>query len=136
MLQYRPLAKFTTDAHAARRLLADWYRQGWDLERIPHALREPFALTADQFIAAIRKALPRTRRLTAAEIEHTRREHANSVAPIARRLVEAARHERELDRLVNHAYGLTADEVALMWRTAPPRMPIAAPAGVEAPEAG
>jgi hypothetical protein len=25
--------------------------------------------------------------------------------------------------LVNQAYGLTADEVELMWRTAPPRMP-------------
>jgi hypothetical protein len=32
--------------------------------------------------------------------------------------------ERELSDLVNAAYGLTPDEVALMWRTAPPRMPL------------
>jgi hypothetical protein len=31
--------------------------------------------------------------------------------------------ERQLSDLVNEAYGLTADEVALLWQTAPPRMP-------------
>jgi hypothetical protein len=32
--------------------------------------------------------------------------------------------ERKLSDLVNAAYGLTPEEVALMWRTAPPRMPL------------
>jgi hypothetical protein len=32
--------------------------------------------------------------------------------------------ERKLPDRVNAAYGLTPDEVALMWRTAPPRMPL------------
>jgi len=32
--------------------------------------------------------------------------------------------ERKLSDLINAAYGLTPDEVALMWRTAPPRMPL------------
>ena len=31
--------------------------------------------------------------------------------------------ERRVAGLVNAAYGLTPEEVALMWRTAPPRMP-------------
>jgi hypothetical protein len=34
--------------------------------------------------------------------------------------------ERQLSDLVNEAYGLTPDEVALMWQTAPPRMPFTA----------
>jgi len=34
--------------------------------------------------------------------------------------------------LVNAAYGLTPEEVALMWQTAPPRMPGAPPAGFAA----
>ncbi len=34
---------------------------------------------------------------------------------------------RGLSDLVNSAYGLTPDEVALMWETAPPRMPIGRP---------
>jgi len=36
---------------------------------------------------------------------------------------EARQLERRVAELVNDAYGLTAEEVALMWRTAPPRMP-------------
>jgi hypothetical protein len=31
--------------------------------------------------------------------------------------------EHELSGLVHAAYGLTPDEVRLMWRAAPPRMP-------------
>jgi hypothetical protein len=33
--------------------------------------------------------------------------------------------ERRLSDLVNAAYGLTADEIKLMWDTAPPHMPLA-----------
>ncbi|WP_175551089.1 hypothetical protein [Spirulina major] len=32
-----------------------------------------------------------------------------------------------LNHLINQAYQLTPDEIALMWRTAPPQMPIAPP---------
>ncbi len=32
--------------------------------------------------------------------------------------------ERQLSDLVNVSYGLTPKGVALMWRTAPPRMPL------------
>lgn len=38
-------------------------------------------------------------------------------------LAEAAALERELSELVDAACGLTSDEVSLLWRTAPPRMP-------------
>jgi hypothetical protein len=31
--------------------------------------------------------------------------------------------------LVNAAYGLTPEEIKLMWATAPPRMPLAPPVG-------
>jgi hypothetical protein len=40
-------------------------------------------------------------------------------------LLEAERLEAELSDLVCQAYGLTAEEVELMWQTAPPRMPAA-----------
>jgi hypothetical protein len=40
---------------------------------------------------------------------------------------EAFTLENEISDLVNAAYSLTPDEVALMWQTAPPRMPIAGP---------
>lgn len=122
------LCAIQDEAHAARRLLAGWYRGEWGIEKPSNALRDPFALDDAAFAAALRAALPRgRRRLSAAETDHIRREHAASVAPVARRLAEAAALERRLDAMVNAAYGLTAEDVALLWRTAPPRMPIPPP---------
>jgi hypothetical protein len=37
---------------------------------------------------------------------------------------EAHTLEARVSDLVNAAYGLTPDEIALMWQTAPPRMPL------------
>ena len=41
---------------------------------------------------------------------------------------ETLKLERTPSDLVNQAYGLTGPEIALMWKTAPPRMPIREPA--------
>ena len=41
---------------------------------------------------------------------------------------ETLKLERTLSDLVNQAYGLTPAEIDLMWKTAPPRMPIPPPA--------
>jgi hypothetical protein len=112
-------------AARSRRLLADWYRHSLGIETVPAALRDPFRLGADQFVSAIGKASGNNRRtLTAATIGHIRDEYTRTVEPMARRLADAARHERTLSDVVNAAYGLTPEEVALMWRTAPPRMPL------------
>ena len=48
----------------------------------------------------------------------------NDYAPsIQSRKAEALKLEHRLSDLVNQAYGLTPEEIALMWKTAPPRMP-------------
>lgn len=52
-----------------------------------------------------------------------RDEHARSVAPTRTLTAEAMSLENEVSKLVNAAYGLTSSEVALIWKTAPPRMP-------------
>ncbi len=115
------------EAGEARQALARWYRHEWGIERPPGALLDPFALDADAFAAALRRALPRMRRLSAAELGAMAREHSASVAPVALRLAQGRKHERRLAALVEQAYGLTEEERALMWRTAPPRMPLVAP---------
>jgi hypothetical protein len=58
--------------------------------------------------------------------------HAETVAPITARMNDAAQLERDLSAVINAAYGLTREEEALLWRTAPPRMPITPPASKEA----
>jgi hypothetical protein len=42
---------------------------------------------------------------------------------LTRHPAEGRQVERRVAELVNAAYGLTAEEVALLWQTAPPRMP-------------
>jgi hypothetical protein len=37
---------------------------------------------------------------------------------------ETLKLERALSDLVNQAYGLTSAEIELVWKTAPPRMPM------------
>lgn len=44
--------------------------------------------------------------------------------PIQQYQAEAAALERQLSNLINTAYGLTAEEVALLWATALPHMPL------------
>lgn len=114
--------------HEARHALIDWLRVEYGLVDAPATLEAPFELSADAFADAIRKALPRKRKLTVSAVAAIKKAHAQTVAPVARRLRNAARLERDLSAVVNAAYGLTAEEQALTWRTAPPRMPITAPA--------
>jgi len=56
-----------------------------------------------------------------------RAEYARTIDPARALTAEALNLEHKVSDLVNEAYGLTPEEVALMWQTAPPRMPIAKP---------
>ncbi len=73
---------------------------------------------------AVKAALPKKRRLTAADIGALQREYADTVRPARQAAAELLRLERRLSDMVNAAYGLTPEEVQLMWQTAPPRMPL------------
>lgn len=126
------LADIHRQRHAARRALADWLRVEWNIARAPTDLAAPFALSADAFAEALRKALPKQRKLTVADVGAIKYAHVETVAPIAALLREAERLERQLSAVVNAAYGLTQEEEALVWRTAPPRMPISPPASAAA----
>ena len=59
-----------------------------------------------------------------------RDEYSRSIEPARALAAETLNLERTLSDLVNQAYALTPAEVDLLWQTAPPRMPIPAPATV------
>jgi hypothetical protein len=63
--------------------------------------------------------------LSAAALKSLRDEHTRTIEPARAQAAEALQLERRLSDLVNEAYGLTPDEVSLVWETAPPRMPFA-----------
>lgn len=50
--------------------------------------------------------------------------HEQYVVPARNRRVQLQAAEKRIAALVNQAYGLSAEEIELMWKTAPPRMPI------------
>ena len=53
-----------------------------------------------------------------------RDEYTRTIEPARTLAAETLALERTLSDLVNQAYALTPAEIALMWQTAPPRMPI------------
>ncbi len=65
--------------------------------------------------------------LSCAGLQALRHEHTRTIEPARALAAEAVTLQRTLSDLVNQAYALTPAEIALMWQTAPPRMPISPP---------
>ena len=106
------------------RELLNWLRLELGVEQ-PGQRLEAFAdLTGDEFVAEVRKrrpkAAPRLTPRTITELVETHRGYADSAR---QRAAQVRGLERRLSDLVNRAYRLTEDEIGLLWRTAPPRMP-------------
>jgi hypothetical protein len=111
------------EQHGGRRAVLDWLRTEFAVEKPSLRLQDVAALDADALLAEVKKVRGRKGSLSVAQVKVLKDEHARSVAPLQGLLAEARQLERRVADLVNAAYGLTAEEVALMWRTAPPRMP-------------
>ncbi|MBK6433547.1 MAG: Eco57I restriction-modification methylase domain-containing protein [Anaerolineae bacterium] len=80
------------------------------------------------FIQQVRARRPKGEaRLSPAGVGELARVYRQYALPLRAGVAESARLEGRLAELVNAAYGLTPDEVALLWRTAPPRMPVSQP---------
>jgi hypothetical protein len=74
-------------------------------------------------VPEVTKARGKKKPLSVAQAKALKDEHVRTVRPLQALAAEARQLERRLAELVNAGYGLTAEEVALLWRTAPPRMP-------------
>ena len=117
------IIEITANQQATRRTILDWLRVEYEIEKPTLKLQSPIDLDSDGFVAEVKKVRGKKKPLTAAGLKALRDEYARSLEP-ARKLAAEAKLEHEISDLVNAAYGLTPDEIALMWATAPPRMPI------------
>ena len=119
----RQIIAETNAARRATTSITDWLRHTFALTKPSRTLRDFDRLTADAFVTRVRSALPRQRRLTAAEIAELKREYAVTIEPAKaiRRMIFDL--EQRVSELVNSAYRLTPSEITLLWQTAPPRMP-------------
>ncbi|WP_072620418.1 Eco57I restriction-modification methylase domain-containing protein [Spirulina major] len=121
------LIELTQQNQQSHRDLINWFRTEHNIAKPGRKLEDFSQLSEDDFIKELKKRQPK-----GSSFGPTARRHAleayNDLAPAIQTRNSAIAHlEQELNDLINQAYQLTPDEIALMWRTAPPRMPIAPP---------
>lgn len=116
----------TRENQQAARAGLDALRMQYGIESAGEKLASPAPLSSDDFVAAVVERRKK-RKLTAAEVKGLRALYDEIVPPMQRRVGELQAIERRLSDLVFDAYGLTPAEIALLWKTAPPRMPLSPP---------
>jgi hypothetical protein len=109
------------------RSLLDWLKVEHQIVEPSTKIQNPLALDSDAFVAEVRKLRGRKNPLSLAALKNLREEHERTIVPAQALARETLTLERRVSDLVNEAYGLTPEEVSLIWATAPPRMPIPAP---------
>jgi hypothetical protein len=103
--------------------MSDWLRQEFDTDPGENVMRQLTALNPDEFVLAVRAALPKGKRLTASDIAVLKGEYAETLEPAQQSRSSIAHLERRVSDLVNASYGLSSDDIGLLWKSAPPRMP-------------
>ncbi len=124
----RRLIAIKDQQHQSTRDVLDWLRVEYEIDKPSQKLQSVVNLDPETFIAEVRKLRGRSKPLSPQGLRALKDGYTQSVEPMKVLLTEAIALEGRLNDIVNQAFGLTADEVALMWRTAPPRMPIIAAA--------
>jgi hypothetical protein len=119
------LVDIAASHQATRHEMLDWLKVEHGIAEPSTKLQNPIGLESDAFVAEVKKLCGKNKPLSLAALRSLREEHAATIVPAQALANEAAGFERTLSDLINEAYGLTPEEVELMWRTAPPRMPLA-----------
>ena len=109
-------------------MLLDWLRMEYAIEKPSNKLLAATDLDSDTWVGEVKRIRGKKQPLTAAGVHGLRDEHTRTIEPSRALAAETMKLERTLSDLVNQAYALTPAEIDLMWRTAPPRMPIPQPA--------
>ncbi len=121
----RRLVAFVKEDSEARSCVLEALRTRMGIETPGQKIEAFEALSRDGFLAEVGKRRPKAAgRIEPADLEYLREIHDAHAAPIRERRARARAMERRLADLVNRAYGLTPEEVELLWATAPPRMPV------------
>ncbi|MEO7022520.1 MAG: class I SAM-dependent DNA methyltransferase, partial [Ktedonobacteraceae bacterium] len=119
------LIDITRASQEIRQLVLDWLFTEFNVQEPGKRLDNFVELDRQAFVAEVRKRRPKAAgKLTPATLKALQAGYAEQIIPIQQYKTEAATLEHKLNDLVNAAYGLTAEEVTLLWATAPPRMPL------------
>jgi hypothetical protein len=123
----RRLIEITSHQQQIQRTLLDWLRVEYAIEKPGNKLQAVAELDSDTLVTEVKRLRGRKQPLTAAGLQALRDEYTRTIEPARAFAAEALKLECALSDLVNQAYGLTPEEIELMWQTAPPRMPVPPP---------
>ena len=119
------LIEITRASHQIQQLMLDWILSEFEVQEHGRYLKNFAEFDIKAFIDEVRKRRPKTaRKLTPAVLKDLQAGYAEQIAPIQQYGAEVAMLERKLNDLINAAYGPTPEEIALLWSTAPLRMPL------------
>ena len=119
------LIEISLASHRVQQLVLDWLCIEFEVQEPGARLEDFAALDIHAFIEEVRKRRAKAAgKLTPAALKALQNGYAEQIVPVQQYRAETAMLERRLSDLVNTAYGLTPEEVALLWATAPPRMPL------------
>jgi Eco57I restriction-modification methylase/Putative RNA methylase family UPF0020 len=120
----RRLIQIASNQHETRREMLDWLHIEQGVDEPSKRLKGFLDLDSDGFITEIRKLRGKKNPLSSAALRALREEFTQTVVPAQALASEARTLEITISDLVNTAYGLTPNDVKLIWETAPPRMPV------------
>ena len=103
-----------------------WLQIQYKVKKITRKLENFADLNFEELIEEVIKQLPKSKSsdpLGVKGLKSIREAYNEYVPDIKTRKQEALNLEKRLSDLVNQAYQLTPEEIELMWKTAPPRMP-------------
>jgi hypothetical protein len=123
----RRLIEIAESQRSTIRDLLDWLRVEQSVSEPNQKLQSPADLDSESFVSEVRKLRGKKNPLSLAALKSLREEHTRTILPAQVLAREALGLERKINDLVNEAYGLTPEEVELMWETVPPRMPALSP---------
>lgn len=118
------LLEITKLNQSAQRDLIAWLKAEMGIDAPGDVLSNTSALDLDAFTTQVRKRRPKAAgNLSVRDVKAMQQAWADVVPGMRERNAKAEKIEVRIADLVNEAYGLTPEEIDLMWRTAPPRMP-------------
>jgi hypothetical protein len=123
LISFRPAPiEITSRQQQTQRTLLDWLRVEYTIKKPSNKLLALTELDSNTWVSEVKRIRGKKQPLTAAGLHTLRDEYTRTLEPARALDADTLTLKRTLSALVNHAYGLTPAEVALMWQTAPPRI--------------
>lgn len=119
----RDLIRLARQRQESVAALLEWLRVEFGVTKPGNKLTAPDEVDLDTFVSEVKQRRSGGRAVSSAELRRLRDEHQSVTDTLQAASRRAAELERAVAGAVHAAYGLSEDEITLLWRTAPPRMP-------------